>query len=570
MRRYLHIDLAGRSCDAAELHADAIVKAGRYLIAKTLLEAGAATVDPLSPDNPLLFSAGPLAGTTFSNANRISVGCKSPLTGGVKEANSGGTFAFALGQLGLAGFTLRGASRDWVVIHIARDGAVTFDSAAPLMGKGNFEAAGVLHATYGTKVGLALCGPVGEYQGLLAGIAFSDREGRPGRLAARGGVGAVMGSKKVKAIVVDLDKPPPLHDKKKAYQTARDYAAQLNAQAHVKTLRELGTANMADLLNYVGGMPVRNFSSGRLVDRSVERLKVGGEFVREQNMARGGDPSHACMSGCVIQCSNVYVDGQGKELVSPLEYETLVLMGTNCGLTDPDAIARLNAIANDLGVDSIETGATLALLMEAGQAEYGDLEFLAAALEDIRRGTERGRMLAQGTARVGEHLGVKRVPVVKRQAISAYDPRVIQVTGISMMTSPQGADHTTGNVPAMNCDGKTVRDLVAASYDSQVNCAVADSLGLCVFGRTVTDGNRALLAEAINACHGTDIEPSFFEALGRDTLRMEHAFNRAAGFAETDDRLPSFFYDEPLPPTNKIAPHFAEVNVCMGALRGQD
>lgn len=564
MRSYLHIDLTRHSVNSVALHGEDIARAGRYLIAKTLLECGAAKVDPLSPENPLIFSAGPFAGTNFSNANRLSVGCKSPLTGGIKESNSGGTFAVALGHLSLAGLTLHGASEDWVVIRIAKGGAITFDSAAPYMGKGNFEAAALLHETYGKKVSIALCGPVGEYLGLLAGIAFSDRESRPARLAARGGVGAVMGAKKVKAIVVDLDKMPELHDRKKVIGAVRDYAAKLEEQDAVKNMRKLGTAYVADFTNYIGGMPVRNFTAGRLVDPALEPLKVGGDYIRELNLARGGDPSHACMPGCVIQCSNVYHDAQGKELVSPLEYETIGLLGTNCGLTDPDDIARLNAVANDLGIDTIELGATLGILMDAGQAEFGDVEFMAAALRDIGLGNERGRLLAQGTARVGEHFDIKRVPVIKKQAISAYDPRQIEVTGISMMTTAQGADHTAGNLPAMKCDDKTIEELVAASLTAQINSAVADSFGLCVFGRSVTDTNLQLIADAINSCHGTGIEPDFMRNIGRDTLLMEHAFNVEAGFTENDDKLPGFFYDEPLPPNDKVARLFAgEVKACL-------
>ncbi len=567
MRNYLHIDLARRSVETVALHGEEIARAGRHLIARTLLDCGAARVEPLSPENPLIFSAGPFAGTNFSNANRLSVGCKSPLTGGIKESNAGGTFAVALGHLSLAGLTLHGAAEEWVVIRIAKGGAVAFDTAAPYMGKGNFETAALLHEAYGKKVSIALCGPVGEYQGLLAGIAFSDRESRPARLAARGGVGAVMGAKKVKAIVVDLDKMPPLHDRKKVIGAVRDYAAKLEEQSGVQNLRKNGTAYVADFTNYIGGMPVRNFSAGRLVDPAVEPLKVGGDFIRERNLARGGDPSHECMPGCVIQCSNVYHDAEGKELVSPLEYETLGLLGTNCGLTDPDDVARLNAGANDLGIDTIELGAVLGILMDAGQAAYGDVEFMAAALRDIGLGTERGRLLAQGAARVGAHYGIARVPVIKKQAISAYDPRVIEVTGISMMTTAQGADHTAGNVPAMNCEGKSIAELVAASLASQINSAVADSLGLCVFGRSVTDANLELIANAINDCHGSRIEPSFLRDIGRDTLLMERAFNQAAGFTENDDELPPFFHEEPLPPTGKVARLFAaEVNACLREL----
>ncbi|PYM66260.1 MAG: aldehyde ferredoxin oxidoreductase, partial [Candidatus Rokuibacteriota bacterium] len=169
MRTYHDIHLSDRRVTERPLEGEAIVKAGRYLIAKTLLELDAAGVDPLSPANPLIFSAGPFAGTSFSNANRTSVGCKSPLTDGVKEANGGGTFSYALGHLQIAGFTLFGASPDWVVLHFRKDGTIAFDDATPYRGQGNFEAARMLYARYGKKVAIALCGPVGEYQGLIAG-----------------------------------------------------------------------------------------------------------------------------------------------------------------------------------------------------------------------------------------------------------------------------------------------------------------------------------------------------------------------------------------------------------------
>src|SRR5499427_1645616 len=178
MRHYYDIELGTRTIKKRELEGEAVVKAGRYLIAKTLLELGAATVDPLSPANPLIFSAGPFSGSSFSNANRTSVGCKSPLTGGIKEANGGGTFSYGLGQVKIAGFTLKGASPSWVVIHFKRDGATEFDDATPYMGKGNVAAAEMLKATYGKKITYALCGPVGEYQGLIAGITFPDKDMR--------------------------------------------------------------------------------------------------------------------------------------------------------------------------------------------------------------------------------------------------------------------------------------------------------------------------------------------------------------------------------------------------------
>lgn len=555
MRTYLDIDLGTRRIDRHELHGEAIVRAGRHLIARKLLEMGVATVDPTSPANPLIFSAGPFAGTSFSNANRTSVGCRSPLTGGIKEANGGGTFGYGLGQLRIAGFTLLGASPEWVVLHFRKDGGVDFDEAGPYLGKGNVEATAMLFARYGKKIALALCGPVGEYGGLIAGIAFTDKDGRPSRLSARGGVGAVMGGKRVKAVVVDLDRVPALHDRQKANAAIKDYAKMLQADGIVTNFyARLGTMGMADVQNMMGGLPVRNFSAGQLANVAAgESFRMGAEHIGPLNTSRGGEQTHACMPGCVIQCSNVYHDAAGKEVVSPVEYETLGLLGSNCGLADPDDLAQLNFVANDLGVDTIEVGAMLAVLMEAGLGVFGDARFMADCLAEIRAGTAQGRLWAQGTARVGAHYGVRRVPVIKKQAISAYDPRVVEATGVSMMATAQGADHTTGNLPRLNTREMDIEALVAQSLAQQVKVAANDSLGLCVFGQSVTNTNTRFLADAINAAHGTSLTADFFEDLGRETLKLEREFNRRAGFTERDDELPEFFYAEPLPPTNRIA-----------------
>lgn len=561
MRKYLHFDLPTLAVREEQLAPEQVAYAGRYFIAKTLNELGAATVDPLSPANPLIFSAGPFAGSNWSNANRTSVGCKSPLTGGVKEANAGGSFGLAMGQLYIAGFTLYGAAEEWTVIRITKDGAITFESGTEYLGQGTFETARLLHEKYGKKVSLAICGPVGEYHGLLAGISFSDTDSRPSRLAARGGVGAVMGVKKIKAIVLDLDKMPTFHDRKKVLQGVKQYGALLKADEAIKMFQDYGTAAMADYTNLIGGLPVNNFTSGRQVDPQTTVMKMGGDFIRRQNLERGGNTTHACMPGCMIECSNVYADKDGNEIVSPVEYETLGLMGTNCGLTDPDDLARLNWHANDLGIDTIETGAMMGVLLDAGLAPFGDVPFLTSVMEEIRAGSERGKLWAGGTARVGEHYGVHRTPVIKKQAISAYDPRVIEVTGISMMVTAQGADHTTGNAPKYDCAGKGLDELVKVSLETQILCAAQDSLGLCVFGRSVTNINTDFVTTAINDALGTALPMSFFQDLGRATLKEEDAFNRAAGFTVDDDELPEFFYSEALQPTQKTARfHAQEVN----------
>ncbi len=561
MRRYLHIDLNDKSVREETFSGEQLARAGRYRIAKTLVDMNVGPVDPLSPENPLIFSAGAFAGSNWSNANRTSVGCKSPLTGGIKESNAGGSFGLALGQLEIAGFTLLNASDDWTVIVFRKDGSIKFEDAGPYMGKDNFECASLLHEKYGNKVSLAICGPVGEYGGLIAGIAMSDTDKRPTRIAARGGVGAVMGSKKVKAVVCELNKMPTFKDRKKVIQGVKEYNKLLNADDLIKAFKEYGTAMVSDLTNETGGLPVNNFTAGRLVDTNEETLKMGGTYIREQNLARGGQTAHACMPGCMIECSNVYADEDGKEIASPIEYETLGLMGTNCGLKDPDDLARLNHIANSLGIDTIETGAMMGVLLDSGLAEFGDVSFLASVLEEIGKGSEQGKIWAQGTARVGEHYKVARTPVIKKQGISAYDPRVVEVTGISMMLTAQGADHTTGNSPGYDCVGKDLDELVDVSMGLQVQCAAADSVGFCIFGGGITNEHLDLVTGSMNGALGTTLEPSFFHEIGCETLKYEDEFNKAAGFTEDDDELPEFFYKEALWPTNRTARfHASEVN----------
>lgn len=554
MRQYHTIDLAQRSIDSETLTGETLVRAGRYHIAKTLNEMGVAKHDPLGAENPLIFSAGPLAGTNFSNANRLSVGCKSPLTGGIKEANAGGNFAFALGQLEIAGITLLGQSKDWVMIHFKKGGDIEFLDASDYLGAGNFKTAERLHERFGKKVSIGLCSLVGEYQGLMAGIAFSDVDLRPSRLAARGGVGAVMGSKKVKAIIVDLDRMPSMHDRKQVMQAVKSYRKQLEEQPAIRTFQEQGTAAVGDYTNTVGGIPVRNFTHGQATDTSGdERFKLGGDYLRELNLSRGGDTTHACMPGCIIQCSNVFADKDGNEIVSPVEYETIGLLGTNCGLDDPDDLAELNWQANDLGVDTIELGAMIGVLMDAGKGSFGDRAFMQSVLDEIRSGSEAGQFYASGTKRVGESLNMKRIPVIKGQAISAYDPRVIEVTGISMQMTAQGADHTAGNLPQYDSKGKPAAELVEASLDLQALCATTDSLGFCIFGRSVTLVKQDFILQALKDAVDVELPADFFPALGRETLELENQFNLDAGFTEKDNDLPEFFYDESLAPSNQSA-----------------
>ncbi len=549
MPRWLEVRLEDKEVREVPWPEEEVWRAGRYRTVRTLLDLNVPAVDPLSPENPLVFVAGPLAGSTFSNANRLSVGAKSPLTGGVKESNSGGTLAFAMGQWQIAGFTLHGRAPDWTIL-VFGEGGVRFLDGREFLGLGTYATASELRRRF-PKAAVAAIGPVGEAKGLLAGIAITDSEGIPGRLAGRGALGAVMGAKRVKAIVIENPGTPP-KEKKKFFNYLRDYA---------KILREnpvtgdyyprLGTAGMADYQNVAGGLPVQNFRRGRF---SEGPLPIGGEALRDRILARDGEgtPTHACMPGCVIRCSNRYPDARGKLLVSPLEYETIGLVGSNCGLSDLDPIARVNRAANDLGLDTIELGATFAVAMDAGLADWGDEAWMHGILEGMATKDPEALRFAQGAYRLGQELGHPRVPTVRKQAMSAYDPRVVEGTGVTYMTSQQGADHTAGNPARVETFDMSLDEVMKLSFDYQVKSAALDALGLCYMSASATDEAIPVIAEAIAERYDLRLPETFFFDLGREVLRLELAFNRAAGLPETEP-LPRFFYDEPLPPTNRRA-----------------
>ena len=547
MPRWLEVNLNQQTANELSWPGEEAWKGGRYRTAERLLAYKAHRAAPLSPENPLILATGPLAGTTFSNANRLSVGARSPLTGGIKESNSGGTLAFALGQLGISGLSLLAAARDWTVLIIGPQG-VRFADGREFLGRGTYETAAELRRRH-PGAAVAVIGPAGEAKALLAGIGVTDSEGLPGRVAGRGGLGAVMGAKRLKAIVVEGAGKPP-RGKPKFLESLRTYAKRLRENPVTGDYYpKIGTAGMADYQNVAGGLPVNNFRRGRLTDGP---LPIGGEALRDLIQSRDGEGSttHACMPGCVIRCSNRYPDPEGKLLVSPLEYETIGLVGSNCGLVDLDAIARVNREANDLGVDTIELGATFAVAMDAGVAEWGDLDWMLSVLEGMRRGDREAMAFADRAARLGRRLGHRRVPAVKGQAMSAYDPRVVEGTGVTYMTSPQGADHTAGNPARVETFDMSLDEVMRLSFDYQVKSAALDALGLCYISSSVSAEAAEVVGAAIEDLLEVSLPEDYFPRLGREVLRLELEFNRRLGIPEVEP-LPRFFYEEPLPPTGR-------------------
>ena len=528
---------------------------GRGLLARILLDEVDAACDPLGPGNKLIFAPGLLVGHMLSSTDRISIGGKSPLTGGIKEANAGGRTGLHMATMGIHALIIEDmpAGDDWWVLHLSLNGA-KWEKANDLAGLGVYETAPKLLEKYGDKVAIALIGPGGEMGMKSAGIQNLDKDRIPSRIAARGGLGAVMGSKRIKAIVFDNaggQKPPIVHAE--AFKVAqKDYTQSVMNHPQSVTYRDYGTAAMTQLTQRFAAIPVNNFSRGTF--DNVE--DVSGEALREFTLKRGhpSDPAHACMAGCTIKCSNIFGGEDGRIIVSPLEYETIGLMGTNLGIDSLDVIGGLNWHVNDLGLDSIEVGAALGVAAEAGLMSWGDGQAAQGLIDEIRSGSALGRVLGDGAAAVGKKYNVERVPVVKGQAMSAYEPRSIKGTGVTYATTPQGADHTCGLTIRANVNHLDPNAQIEVSRNAQLNMAGYDTLGACIFagfGYAATpDG---VVKRLLQARYGWDDLPdNILQALGKETIAMEREFNRRAGFTKENDRIPKWMTEEAIPENNSV------------------
>jgi aldehyde:ferredoxin oxidoreductase len=513
---------------------------------------------PLSAANKLVLAPGLLTGSSASTSGRLSVGCKSPLTGGIKESNAGGQAAQALARLGYFAVILEGqpAGDDLWKMVIDKNG-VRFARANGLRMLGNYAAVDALRKEHGDKVAYMTIGQAGEMKLGAASIACTDRELRPTRHCGRGGVGAVMGSKKLKAIVVDEAGTTTCGPKDPVKFKAAAKAFAEGLQKHAVTgqgLPAFGTNVLTNVLNEAGGYPTYNFKQGQFEGAS----KISGEAQADLETKRGGLATHACHRGCIIQCSGIYNDAAGNYLTKQPEYETVWSHGGNCGISDLDVIAQLDRMDDDFGVDTIEMGVAIGVAMEAGVIPFGDTAGALRLLGEVGAGTPLGRVLGSGAGITGKVFGVERVPVVKNQALPAYDPRAVQGIGVTYATTTQGADHTAGYAIATNIlkvggfvDPLKPEGQVELSRNLQIATAAIDSTGMCLFIAFAImdqpDTFQALL-DLLNSFHGLSLTGDDVVALGKKVLSAERDFNARAGFTAVDDRLPRFFEQEPIAP----------------------
>ncbi|MCS7281513.1 MAG: aldehyde ferredoxin oxidoreductase [Desulfobacterota bacterium] len=551
MGKILRVNLSKKKVEYEELPEKYAGFGGRGLTSKIVLDEVPPLAHPLGDENKLIFAHGLLAGTLVPNNGRLSIGAKSPLTRTIKEANSGGSAAQKLARLGISALIVEGRSEEMVTVKINKDGCF-ISEAHSLKGLGNYDCIERLRREHGENVSIISIGLAGEMQLLASSIAVTTPDFKI-RMASRGGLGAVMGSKNLKAIIIDDSDTSPVEvkDQEKLKIAVSQLTKGILSHPLAEGLKLFGTPLLVMMINNAGALPTKNYSMG-----SFEYAeKISGESLAQILDERPkGVKTHRCMSGCIISCSNIYTDENGNEIVSGLEYETIGMIGSNCMIGSLDEIAMINRLLNDLGLDTMEVGAALGCAMEAGFIGWGEGKKVLSLLEGIRKGSKDGIMLANGCLVTGKSLGVKRIPQVKGQSLAAYDPRVLKGTGVTYATSPMGADHTCGNAlpspanPDYNPTSSTGQGQISSFL--QRYFAAIDTLGLCLFASLPLLDSPELqkhLVDCVSAITGRTLEENYLLELGKEVLKTERKFNELAGFTRKDDRLPEFFLKERLP-----------------------
>ncbi|MFH0727259.1 MAG: aldehyde ferredoxin oxidoreductase C-terminal domain-containing protein [Pseudomonadota bacterium] len=557
MSKILRIDLTHHRHSIEEIPSACRYIGGRGLIAHILKEEVLPTVDPLSDHNKLIFACGVLAGTAVPNSSRLSVGGVSPLTKTVKEANAGGTTAQVMAQIGLRAIIIEGRANALTGIRIDA-GSVSFFDAEPFKGMGNYQLIDEITAKYGDKTSVVSIGPGGEKKLLSAGVSSTGADKEP-RMAARGGLGAVMGAKNLKCVVLEAEKESRVQiDDPAAFKAAvKSLAKGIASHPIVDGLKNFGTPMLVGIINDgVNCLATRNYRMGKFEGSA----KISGEHIAQMMAVRPNAKAvHRCMPGCIISCSNVFASPDGNVVVTGLEFETIALLGSNLMIDDIDAIAKMNRLCNDIGVDTMEVGAALGVAMEAKVIAWGDADKAIEWIHLLAQGKDEGLLIGNGCVYAGEQLGIERVPHVKGQGLAAYDPRGLKGTGVTYATSPMGADHTCGNaVPSpANPDYNPSSDVGQGPVSQflQIFHAAIDSLGLCLFASIPLLDIPELrndLIRCVSAATGMAYDPDYLEGIGKYTLKTERAFNLAAGFTAEDDRLPAFFTEEKLPETGNF------------------
>jgi aldehyde:ferredoxin oxidoreductase len=536
----VHVDMTRAAVRIERFPGEWMLLGGRALSAKILLDMVDPKCDPLGPDNKLIIAPGLLAGTAAPTSGRLSFGAKSPLTHGIKEANSGGNPGQDLAKIGIRALVIEGAPADAKArFGLAVDEAgVRLVCADAYAGMWNYETCAKLAEAYSKRASFIVCGPAGERRLAAASIACTDADNRyPTRHAARGGLGAVMGSKGLKFIAIDTGKRFAASRVAARRTEFRDLLKQQSKRYFDGPQRMAkGTARAVAKAASLNTLPYKNRTAGSPPAEDVKGLD--GATILASFEARGGG-MHNCMVGCIVKCSNQVNRADGSYLSSALELETLGLLGSNCAIGHWDEVGELDRLCDEIGLDTMETGVAIGVLMAAGRMQWGDVAAMKDLIRQIAQGTELGKVVGNGAKSVGAFTGHPRVPVVKGQGLPVWDPRVMKATGVTYATSAMGADHTAGIVTLV---GLTNDAVAALSQEAQILNAIGDSSGYCQFVQATLNEVR----QFAQALFDRPVEGRELAEIGWQCLQAEWEFNRRAGFTEADDDVPGFMKTEPV------------------------
>ncbi len=543
--KIIRVDMTNQTTSIESFPTEWKLLGGRALLAKILLGECDPTCDPLGPDNVLVMAPGTLSGTSAPTSGRLSIGCKSPLTNGIKEANVGGDPGQDLMKLGFRAIVVTGQppNRDgrWG-LKVSAD-AVELVAADEDKGRWNYALCEKLLADQPKSASVISIGPAGEHMMKGASIACTDddKARRPARQAARGGVGAVMGSKCLKWVLIDPAKTPLRRAaERKAFAAyIKQFSKSYRDTRHANF--KYGTSAVVPAANMLHTFPYKNRTEGR----NPEAEKLDGARIMESFESRGGE-MHNCMAGCIVQCSNIVHDKDGNYQTSALEFETLTLLGSCCAINDWEEVAVLDRLCDEIGLDTIETGAAIAVYMDSNGMEWGDAEGAKRLLrEEIANGTELGHQIGDGALSIGTARNHHRIPVAKGQAMPAWDPRPLKATGITYCSSAQGADHTAGLVIDPKIDGEAA---AVASQEIQIVNAICDSTGFCMFLGPSIDETRQFFTPFF----GEEVTCEDVAAIGWECMQDEWAFNERAGLTATDDSMADCLRDEGIGPDHAM------------------
>ena len=535
----IRVDLLTGKITKEDVPKEYLSLGGRGLTSTILSKEVDPKCDPLGPQNKLVIAPGLFGGTTIPSSGRISIGAKSPLTGGIKESNVGGITGQMLAKHDIKAIIIENCSNSAVkYLEISDDGIFLRDFDYDIY-MGNYELTEVLQQKFNNELGILSVGPAGMRKMLSAAIAASDNEKKPTRHAARGGIGVVMGSKGLKAIVIHPSRKPSPKPTQTLKEAVKDFTKAIQANPAAQALHAFGTAVVVETACVLGSFPTHSFTRG-----SFDKWQnITGAKIVELQGQRNGKWSQRCMPGCAVACSNVFNDKDGNYVTSGLEYETLCLLGSNLDIDDIDTIAKLERACDDIGVDTIEVGGTIGVAMDEGKISYGDGDKVLGLIYEIGRGTKEGSLYGNGVVHIGKEIGAKRIPATMGQGHPAHDPRTFNGTGVTYCTSPMGADHTAGLV--FNPEKKGAVEL---SRETQIHAMLCDTLGLCTFVSLPTEE----ILKIYNAFSNVEMSAEEIRKWALSLLRMEAGFNTKAGVPPIEERCSRIFREEKLPQSGNI------------------